>query len=43
VWYCDRYEPDHIRKGLLCMLDTDMNAEVIDAVAEAERAGSLDA
>ena len=37
-----RYDPDHIRKGLLCMLDTDMNAEVVEAVAEAERAGAGD-
>ena len=37
-----RYDPDHIRKGLLCMLDTDMNAEVVEAVAEAERAGAAD-
>merc|ERR1719181_1970324 len=36
------YDPDHIRKGLLCMLDTDMNAEVVEAVAEAERAGAGD-
>lgn len=37
-----RYDPDHIRKGLLCMLDTDMNAEVVEAVAEAERAGAAE-
>ena len=36
------YDTDHIRKGLLCMLDTDMNAEVVEAVAEAERGGDDD-
>ena len=33
------YDTDHIRKGLLCMLDTDMNAEVVDAVSEMQRGG----